>query len=826
MYHLHLTRNLRSLAFVLVALAIVAALGTLWWANQTGLPDVWRATIEQAISKQGAHVKIAAIRYVPLQGVIASDVRVFSDPAHRQEISRLEHVILDIDKTKLATGEIQLKRIELKDARLILPVSPDDPDTEVLVVTGAYGTLLMPGDRRFEIRNAKGRIAGINVRLNARIIGYKQDEGGSSSGSPTGRHRKLLAKIVSELNKWRFDPDSPPLITAFLEGDLNDPESLTADLALHAESLEKNSHRLEQVKADATVIGNLLSVTSMNARDGRGVMTGSVDYNLKSRKGRFDLHSSLDILRLLKAWAGMPQLQGVVTGGKQTLDAEGEFMLRNGKAPQVHLTGRLQCDSVILRGMQFDSVETAFAWKDNSLFLKDALLSRPDGYAKGKAMIQLPMVRLAVESTLPPSVIIPLFRGKPLEKVLADFTPRKDAAVLVTLEGGFDTTERTSWVYSGHGKVTNYNYRGVPVFSADCGLDLSHGALDFTNGTVVFDYTNYALRKAYKGPRQGIAKVGAIRYDGRNKIVHVDNVTGDFWAAPMVRFFAPKVADNLERYRFHRPPALNGSGVVDVTPQGRTALNISFKSKSAANYQFLGKDVTVDKPVGKVAILNKRILVEDLAFNAFDAPVDARIDVLGTGVVEGEAAWSKLSTRALATTYELSMKTGGYTTGRMDFSIRDGKVETMAGRGHLALEETELLSVPMFGPLSPLISGVLNNRKAGFERADSAFCNFNIDKGIVSTRDFRTSTTSLTFVGDGSVNLKDRTLDMTMRMNARGLLGFITLPLRPLYGMFQFHGSGPLSAPDWKKVLFAAPSAKQAELLEPAPKAKIIPEPQ
>ena len=29
MYHLHLTRNLRSLAFVLVALAIVAALGTL-----------------------------------------------------------------------------------------------------------------------------------------------------------------------------------------------------------------------------------------------------------------------------------------------------------------------------------------------------------------------------------------------------------------------------------------------------------------------------------------------------------------------------------------------------------------------------------------------------------------------------------------------------------------------------------------------------------------------------------------------------------------------------------------------------------------------------
>jgi hypothetical protein len=36
----------------------------------------------------------------------------------------------------------------------------------------------------------------------------------------------------------------------------------------------------------------------------------------------------------------------------------------------------------------------------------------------------------------------------------------------------------------------------------------------------------------------------------------------------LVRLFAPKVADSLEVYRFHRPPELAGSGVVDVTPQG------------------------------------------------------------------------------------------------------------------------------------------------------------------------------------------------------------------------------------------------------------------
>ena len=72
---------------------------------------------------------------------------------------------------------------------------------------------------------------------------------------------------------------------------------------------------------------------------------------------------------------------------------------------------------------------------------------------------------------------------------------------------------------------------------------------------------------------------------------------------------------------------------------------------------------------------------------------------------------------------------------------------------------------------------------------------------------FKTSTTSLTFAGDGSVNLKDQTLDFTMRMNARGLLGLITLPLRPFYGMFQFRGTGPLKNPKWENVMFTAPTA-------------------
>jgi len=822
MYHLHLTRNLRSLAFLVVAFAILGVIGTLWWANRTGLPESWRATLENEISKQGAHIKIGALSYLPFRGVAASDVRVYSDAAHQHEISRLERVLLDFDKTKLARGKVHLTKLELKNAGLSLPVNPNDPHSDALEVTDANGTLLMPGGRRLEVRNATGRIEGIKVALDARLIGYQQDGEKPADDSQRGKRRELLARVIEELKKWHFAPDHPPEIRLFLEGDANQSASLTAKAKLTASGIEKNQHELSDLSAEAEISGDLLTITSLHARDARGTLEGHMDYDLGDREGRFDLHSSLELPLLLKAWAGVPPPREVVIGGGQNLEAEGEFKLGENNVPQVHMTGRANLESVMLRGLRFDNVSSSFAWRDGDLFLREVRLTRPDGAATGKAMIQWPIVRLALESDFPEQVYKPLFIGQPLEKVIGDFADRKGAEVHITLEGGFDATDKQSWAYTGGGYVKNVNYKGVPVNFAQCKFSLSHQELDFFDGTVVFNYQNYPLRESFDGPKEATAKVGRIRYDAPSKTVEVENVTGAVWAAPLVRFFAPKVADSLEVYRFHTPPDLKGEGVVDVTPQGRTALDVTFKSEGAADYRFLGENLTLAQPSGKVLIRGERVTIEDLKLIGFNGPVAARFDFRGKGRLEGEMSWTRLSIPELTSTYGFQIKGGGTVTGRLDFSLTDGRVETMNGDGLFALEKTELFSVPMFGPLSPVVSGVLNDKRAGFERARNAFCTFKINDGILATHDFSTSTKSLTFAGDGKVDMKERTLDMTMRMNARGLLGLITLPLRPFYGMFQFHGTGPLKNPKWESEIFTAPPEEQKELLAPPPRAKLV----
>jgi len=148
----------------------------------------------------------------------------------------------------------------------------------------------------------------------------------------------------------------------------------------------------------------------------------------------------------------------------------------------------------------------------------------------------------------------------------------------------------------------------------------------------------------------------------------------------------------------------------------------------------------------------------------------------------------------------------------------------MNGKGLVGLEDGELFSVPIFGPLSPLVAGILADKRAGFQKAGDAFCTFTIRDGVLRTNDFKTATPSMVFTGDAKIDLPKLMIDMTMRMNARGLLGIITLPLRPFYGLFQFRGEGPLKKPTWENVMFTSPPEDQKDLLLNPPKATIIEE--
>ncbi len=824
MFHLRLLRNLRTVIW-LVLVALVPVLGgALYWANQTGLPEDWRHAIEQEISKRGAYVKIASLKYVPLEGFVGENVRIFAEPEHEHEISRLERVQIVLDNARLARGEFRLRKIVLRNARLALPVDPKNPAGESLHFTGIYGTVLMSGERLIEARDARAEVGGIHVTLNARILAKIHGKKGPDDDKNDGKRREMISRILNELEHWNFDTERPPRIRLDVEGDMADKTTVKVEFRVESASVEKKQYKLTDFQAEGNLSGYLLTVREFSANDARGSLSGHGDYQLLSKEGSFDLESSIDIPRLLKSWLATPIHVDLLAGGSQQIQAAGDFNFSDPLKPVVNLTGHALCDSIMFKGVSFDSVETWFSWQDGNLFLRDLKLKRPDGEAEAKVMVEGNFVRMKLHTTIPALVCKPFFTGLPMEKVIGDFSENKNASTEIFLEGSFDTRDPLLWAYSGHGVVKNMSYRGVPVRSADCSFVLNHHELGFHDGTVTFDYTKYPLRKAYGGPREGTAKFGGILYDGASRTVGVESVRGDIWVAPVLRCFAPKIADQLEQYRFHRPPTVSGSGVVDTTPGGRTDIKVVFSTPDKADYEFLGENVTFSEPKATVRVHGDDVDINKLSLEAFGGAVAGDLKNSGKKLT-GELSWSKLSLAGLSSTYGFNMKGGGQVTGRLEFSLPGADVSAMDGEGLVALENAELFSVPVLGPLSPVMARVLDNERAGFQRAKSAFCTFNIRDGILRTRDFQTATNSVTFAGDGAFDLSEKTIDFTVRLNARGLLGLLTLPLRPFYGFFQFRGTGPLKDPVWENVHFTSPPEGQNDiLLAPPPRALIVPE--
>ncbi|WP_035605707.1 hypothetical protein [Haloferula sp. BvORR071] len=269
MRHIRVIHRLRTLLALLVFAAMVAAGGGLYWANQTGLPDSWRGEIEKALESKGLYADIGQLRYWPLQGVEADEVKVYADASRQRVVAHASEVIFGLDRTKLARGSVRVERLDLRGGTLTLPIDPDDPNTKVLEVKNASGRVLMPGGRRLEILDARGEVSGVRLEFEALLLGYRQ----RLSPPPQDpnaelQRRRLLSQVIGLLEPWRFEEGKPPVIRMRVEGDLDDQKSVRADVYLSSGALERGDIHISRVEARGEMRGRLLVLDSLDLEDG------------------------------------------------------------------------------------------------------------------------------------------------------------------------------------------------------------------------------------------------------------------------------------------------------------------------------------------------------------------------------------------------------------------------------------------------------------------------------------------------------------------------------------------------------------------------------
>lgn len=828
MRRLRIIHSLRTIGAIAGFLAVGVILGMLWWANRTGLPDAWRDGIADALAKHGIHARIASLRYTPFRGFEADEVVVYSDEEHRRVVARFNRLLFDLDRTKLTRGDFQVERLDLSGASFSLAVDPEDPESKSLDLTRLGGRIEFSGDRRLNVSDATGMVRGIRVDLDCDLDLFRAGNtlGDRTDDEARAERRRILLAVIDALDACDLKSTQPPRLRIDARGDLEDPGSLRATLSLQAADLAARDLTINNIDLRGEIRGPVLVIHHANVSAETGTLEGKAEYDLVEKSGRFELRSDLGVASLLERLE-IPVPENLPRfASPPAVDARGDFHHEE-DGWNFAVVGHAELDHPTFLHFAPDHVASSFSWDGSQLLLEDLVVEHGGGRVTGRAFIQPDLIRYEMSGSLPLDFVQRTVTIEPLHTVLNSFSGGPDLTYHLTADGHANPHDKHDWHFNGTAEADGIAYNGVPTRHAKVTMALSADLLDFTKGEVTFDYRDYPLRKRHGGPSRGVATVGRIAYEHPAKIIRIEDLAGTAWPAPIVRTFAPEIADHLEDYGFHRTPELTASGIIGIeSGLPRQDLAVRFRSEAGLDYKFLDETLELDSPRGVVRVLPDRVLVEDLRFGVFDGDIRASL-VSRTGPpskLSGAIDWTELDLEGIGKSYKFKSKPPGRLTGRADFTLTGQDVKGLDAEGHIALEKAQLFDVPVLGPLSPVIAAVLGNRRAGFQEANSAFCTFRIRDGVMASNDFLTTTRSLVFTGDGRADLNKLTLDMTIRMNARGLLGVITLPLRPFYGLFQFAGTGPLDSPEWRRVMFTSPPPEQELKLMDPPKARAVPE--
>lgn len=140
-------------------------------------------------------------------------------------------------------------------------------------------------------------------------------------------------------------------------------------------------------------------------------------------------------------------------------------------------------------------------------------------------------------------------------------------------------------------------------------------------------------------------------------------------------------------------------------------------------------------------------------------------------------------------------ETGGVLTGKFSWQTPDGSGLTVDGAGTATLEDGNIFALPLLGPLSRLIGGLLPGDNIAYSVAGKATASFRVSQGRVTVNDFEAATRTFRLTTTGVIDAGRDHVDLLSRINLRGPPGLLLYPATRLFG---FHANGTMNHPNWQ----------------------------
>jgi len=264
-------------------------------------------------------------------------------------------------------------------------------------------------------------------------------------------------------------------------------------------------------------------------------------------------------------------------------------------------------------------------------------------------------------------------------------------------------------------------------------------------------------------------------------LLTLNSLSGTFYPGRLISIFQPGGLEEVDEFRFIRPPTSTTSGTLDLRDNStRTNLTSSLQG-SAYRYDFLDEDVkgisilsnirttssTIELYKLRSELLDtKKYYSQELKTTVYPLSGSLKINFAKTiPTYSGTLAINRLSIEALAKTYDFEDVNKGtfstlfqfYGSGNSVKNLNTTKVNSF----HIV--KSNITEIPLLGPFSKITSEIgktSKNDRLGYSLIEHASGDYSIKNGKLLVSKISALSSSLSLKGSGTYNLDSERVDM------------------------------------------------------------------
>ena len=482
---------LRSIAKISIFLCLIFAIWVGFYAYNEGFTKKWRKLIMEEFDRRGIEAEIGKLTIDPLDGLVARNIRIYSDETRSSLVASINNITLDIDLVKLLRKKQFLNSVEFRDTVIFLPIDPNLKDGEKIKITDLKARVRVPG-KSIDIENAQCFLNGIKINLSGSLIqkskidsSFLKNSFENQNAHKINKQRSLISSIIKELKKINYDYKKPPNVTVRVVANLNEPEKTLANISIQGENLSRlgSNYQINYLNIETEYENGDFIFKNISLQDRLGKLKGNAQWISNNSSLPFSFNSSIDLAEFTKSFIDNKYLEDLFFIDTPQITATGSLNLFNNSKDEktsIKLFGSIECDRIIFKDTLFEKGKTNFSYNNSKFYFRNLSLKHESGTISGNYLQDRKNeFRFDTVLKMDPEVLTSLAGKSPefLKKLDLPNNPTVD----VQLEGSGNINDTKSINTRGTFTIGSCEYNDIPLTAATGKISLKKENITISN---------------------------------------------------------------------------------------------------------------------------------------------------------------------------------------------------------------------------------------------------------------------------------------------------------------------------------------------------------